>query len=89
MGDFWHCNPTVYDTPINKIQEESVKRDVRKHIYVLEEYGVEILYLWEHDLKKNTDKCLDMIMEYINSKGVLSEYHSFNYINDYKTDIAY
>lgn len=81
MGDFWHCNPMKYDSAKYEMQRKSLSRDKMKHDYILKTYGIEILYLWENDLKNNLSKCLEFIMEYIDNKGVLPNYHSFNYYN--------
>lgn len=89
MGDFWHCNPCIYRKAKYEMQIKGTKRDKEKHDYILKEYGIEILYLWENDLKRNPKRCLDLIMEYISNNGKLSNYHSFNYIQDRIIDIGY
>lgn len=80
MGDFWHCNPQKYtlDT-MREIQKKRVPKDKAKHTYILNNYGVEILYLWESDIYNNIDVCKKLIQEYIDNNGLLQNYHSFNY----------
>ena len=58
-------------------------------IILKKEYGIEILYLWEHDLMNNVDKCFRLVMEYIDNNGVLQNYHSFNYESDVAIDCGY
>jgi len=40
------------------------------------------LYLWEEDILNNIDLCEKLILLYINKKGLLDNYHSFNYYLD-------
>lgn len=79
MGDYWHCNPTIYSEPKYEQQKKQIARDKAKHTYLLNKYGIEVLYLWESDLYNHSDVCEQMIKEYINSGGKLNVYHSFNY----------
>lgn len=81
MGDYFHANPLVYscyDT-LNDMQIKDVIRDKRKNTYFKKYYKINILYLWESDLKKNVDKCEQLILDYIKRKGELSNYNSFNF----------
>lgn len=57
QGDYWHCNPKKYDTPINNIQCKAISRDKAKHTYLKKYYGIEILYLWESDINKYPELC--------------------------------
>jgi G:T-mismatch repair DNA endonuclease (very short patch repair protein) len=80
MGDYWHAHPTKYDANnLTKQQKKSIKQDRSKHSYVKKYKNVEILYLWEQDIKKNIDLCWLLIQSYINNCGILGNYHSFNY----------
>ena len=80
MGDYWHSNPLKY-TPekINDKQKHIISRDKAKHTYVLNQYNIEILYLWEKDIINNPELCKALINEYINKHGILKNYNSFNY----------
>lgn len=82
QGDYWHCNPIKFHDKINKTQYERIPKDKRKHTYVKNKYGVEILYLWESDIYNNLEKCEKLILEYIKRNGKLENYHSFNYCLD-------
>lgn len=80
MGDFWHCNPLKYDkNNIRDIQRKRIPKDKAKHTYFKNNYGIEILYLWEDDIYNNLDVCKLLINKYIDNDGVLENYHSFNY----------
>ena len=82
QGDFWHCSPLDYSEPKYKQQKNSIARDKSKHTYVKNKYGYEILYLWEADIEKNLELCRNLIWLYIRNKGILENYHSFNYFID-------
>ena len=80
MGDYWHSNPLVFDyNKLNDVQSKRIPKDIAKHTYVKNKYNIEILYLWESDIKNDINKCDLLIQEYINCGGVLENYHSFNY----------
>ena len=89
MGDYWHANPLKYDiNNLTKQQKKSIKQDKSKHTYVKKYVDIEILYLWEQDIITQIDLCWLLIKDYINRKGVLYNYHSFNYhMNDDKLQL--
>lgn len=84
QGDYWHCNPIKYKNQISEIQSGVIRKDKAKHTYIKKEYGIDILYLWENDLYNNPDLCQELIRLYVDKKGILDNYNSFNYqlIND-------
>lgn len=83
MGDFWHSNPIRYHyEDLNDIQQKRLVKDKAKHTYIQKYHNIEILYLWERDIYNNADLCRALIHEYVTSKGILKNYHSFNYILD-------
>jgi len=81
MGDYFHANPLIYPnySSLNEIQIKDIVRDKRKHTYILKYFNIEILYIWENDIKTNTDLCESIIIEYINKNGKLDDYNSFNF----------
>lgn len=81
MGDYFHANPLIYNNynQLNAIQQKDVIRDKRKHTYISKYFNIEILYLWEHDIKTNLELCKQLILKYINNNGHLIDYNSFNY----------
>lgn len=86
MGDYFHVNPIVYNDieVINDMQRKDINRDKRKRTYIKKYYNLDILYLWETDIKNNLLLCEKLIKEYIKLNGKLEEYNSFNfsYYND-------
>lgn len=78
QGDYWHSHP-LKTKERNKYQEKGYAKDVRKHSYCLNNYNIEILYLWEDDLRKRPELCKSLIKEYVQNNGNLLNYHSFNY----------
>lgn len=80
MGDFWHCHPMKYTTEnIRDIQKKRIPKDKAKHTYLKNNYNIEILYLWEDDIYNSLEVCKLLIDKYISNKGILDNYHSFNY----------
>lgn len=80
MGDFWHCHPLKYTKEnMRDIHKKRIPKDKAKHTYFMNNYGIEILYLWEDDIYNNIDVCKSLIIKYINNNGILENYHSFNY----------
>lgn len=85
MGDYWHCNPLLYNAEsklINHIQKKNIIKDKCKHTYVKNKTGKEILYLWEYDINNNPYLCEQLILHYTNLNGVIQNYHSFNWSID-------
>lgn len=80
MGDYWHANPLRFNQ-LNDMQKRNIGRDKAKHTFLLNHYGINVLYLWESDILNNLDLCLLLINTYIEQNGVLDNYHSFNYTN--------
>ena len=80
MGDFWHNNPSIKHN-IGNIEKNSkrARKDKAKHTYTLNNYNIEILYLWEYDINNNPDLCSKLINMYIDNNGLLDNYNSFNY----------
>lgn len=79
MGAYWHTDPRIYNKLEYKRQLDRIVADKRKHSYIKNQYGIEILYLWEDDINNSPDICLELIKNYINNNGSLENYHSFNY----------
>lgn len=80
MGDFWHSNPTTkHCKNLSETQKNRIPKDKAKHTYILNKYGIEVLYIWESDINDDIEKCMKLIKEYINNNGHLEDYHSYNY----------
>lgn len=81
QGDYWHVNP-IKGYKYSKKRDNYVKKDINKCNFIRKKYGINILYLWENDIKNNIDVCKKMILEYIKNDGTMENYHSFNYMLD-------
>lgn len=80
MGDYFHANPNKYaEQELNNMQRKDITRDMRKHTYIMKYYNIEILYIWENEIKNNINLCKKLILEYINNNGKLNDYNSFNF----------
>lgn len=84
MGDYWHSNPIKYKKydDLNSKQKDGVRRDKSKRTYIKKYHNISVLYLWEKDIIKNKDLCVELIKQYIENKGILDDYNSFNYYLD-------
>lgn len=79
QGDYWHANPLKFKNKITEAQYDRINRDKAKHSYIKNKYNIEILYLWENDIINTPKLCELLIKQYVDSKGILGNYHSFNY----------
>ena len=77
QGNYWHCNPVMFDTP-SEVQSNKIRLDTEK-CKKFNEFGINILYLWENDIMNRYVLCKDLILRYMGDQ--LSDYHSFNYEN--------
>lgn len=80
MGTYWHTDHRIYKKINYQMQVDRIKNDKIKNRYIKSQYGIDILYLWEEDIKENPELVVDLIRLYINNKGKLKNYHSFNYL---------
>ena len=65
-GCFWHKCPKCYKEPksrkkywLPKITNNAM-RD-RKNIQMLKKEGFRVIRLWEHEIKKNPEKCIERV----------------------------
>lgn len=82
MGDYWHANPcrfNSYTYGLNEKQLDGIHRDKLKYSYIKTHYDIEVLYLWEYDIENNSNTCIELIKKYVENKGLLDDYNSFNY----------
>ena len=69
-GDYWHCNPAIYDdTFFNKSKHKSSidiwKRDEERASYA-RAMGYEILIIWERDYKKSPRDIINKCTQFLN-----------------------
>lgn len=82
MGDYWHVNPNVYNInnrSVNDTQYKDITKDKKKRTYLRRYYNMELLNLWECDIKKNIEMCKLLIIYYISNNGIIENYNSFNW----------
>jgi hypothetical protein len=79
MGTFWHCDHRENNMINYEIQIKRIRMDKIKHTYIKKYHDIEILYLWEQDIMNNEKLCEELIKLYIDNRGILNNYHSFNY----------
>lgn len=78
QGDYFHCNPLL-DLKYNVLDKKGIiSKDKRKNSY-FKNKDINILYLWESDIKNSIEKCEVLIKKYLDNNGHLDNYHSFNY----------
>lgn len=69
-GDYWHCNPLIYNEQgkkINKMQRKVMGKDKAEKTY-LTNRGWKLIRFWEKDINENINKCVNEVV------GVLNEY---------------
>lgn len=77
-GCFWHQCPKCYRPPkTNKKYwsekiKDNVERDLKTDIY-LENNGIHVLRLWEHDIKANINKSFKKIKKYYDKYGEIKK----------------
>ena len=60
-GDYWHCNPIKYKSPINKMQVEHIEMD-KIRTRELQEKRYRVIRLWETDINSmNLNKFQEII----------------------------
>ena len=64
-GDYWHANPSIYrDRKLTYNQKKNTQRDKFKDRFLTEK-GWLVLRFFESDIKKNMEKCTNLIEETI------------------------
>lgn len=62
QGDYWHCNPKVFNKPLNKIHLRAIERDKRKKDLVTSK-GFELLEIWEYDINKSPKEVTKLLTD--------------------------
>ena len=81
-GDYWHNNPCTCSVLTNIHQIKKVSTDRERHEYLTKERKIPVLYLWEKDINDNPGMVKELIRTYVNERGALGNFHSFNYMLD-------
>jgi len=83
MGRYWHTDNRFYEKINYDMQVNRIKIDKAKNTYIKNKFDINVLYLWEDDIKNNEELCINLIQRYINNNGILPNYHSFNYNSNF------
>jgi len=54
-GDYWHCNPEIYDKPKTEGQKKNIKSDKKKLKY-FKQKGFNIKIIWQKDIEEKNIK---------------------------------
>ncbi|WP_425203598.1 hypothetical protein [Priestia megaterium] len=81
-GGYWHCDPRFYPKILHDVQVNRIISDKKKRTHLRNNLGKQILYLWEFDIENNIKLCDKLINYYIENKGSIPQYDSFNYYLD-------
>jgi len=61
QGDYWHCNPKTSDRWKNRLDsDKKYERDLFRYT-ALKSLGFYVIYIWEHDIKKNSEYVEDIL----------------------------
>lgn len=64
-GDYWHCNPKIYNQPMNDHQKEQIQKD-NERINEFIKYGFSPIIIWERDIYDDVDRTMkEKISQYI------------------------
>ena len=71
FGDYWNCNPNIYESTFyNKVLQKSAN-DVWKHdnerIHNIISEGYDVLIIWENEIIENFNDCMEKCIEFINN----------------------
>lgn len=69
-GNYWHCNPTMYDenyfhTVRNMYAKEIWESDMIRKEFLMKNFDVEYMVIWEYDYKNNQDEALKEVKKYL------------------------
>jgi len=60
-GDFYHCNPDIYDEPVSEVQVSVIENDKKKNV-VAKNKEFKLVRFWEYDIINNTYDVVDEIL---------------------------
>lgn len=69
-GDFWHCNPSMYESehfhPVKMEKAKEIWKFDEAKIKLIEKKDYEVLVIWETDYRNNPQQILQNCIEFIN-----------------------
>lgn len=68
-GDYWHCNPLIYDANYFNGRKKMIAKDIwifdkNKELCAIN-HGYKILYIWEYDYNINPEETINKCIEFI------------------------
>jgi DNA mismatch endonuclease (patch repair protein) len=76
-GDFWHgWRFPSWSTRLSSFWEQKIQRNRdrdRKNFRKLRRAGWSVIRIWEHQVKKDPEQCVDRIVRLLKSKEMLGE----------------
>ena len=72
-SDFWHGHPERFTMPKTNVEywQNKISRNKERDIQVTEELNLKgwtVIRLWEYDIKKNLDHCMNTIFSALKTK---------------------
>jgi hypothetical protein len=61
-GNFYHCNPKFYNSPVCRTQEINIENDKLKNQWASDN-GYKLLRFWEDDINNNLSKVKNILLE--------------------------
>ena len=85
MGGYWHGDIRRFSNfeVLQERQKACIEKDKRRQKY-FEIKNIDILYLWEEDIKKDLDLCKKLINSFINKELPKYSHSSSYFLEDYK-----
>lgn len=76
-SDFWHVHPRRFIMPQSnkRYWKEKIRRNKERDSEVnkkLKKEGWKIIRIWEHDVKRDTDKCISRVLGVVKQKREIS-----------------
>lgn len=71
-GDYWHCNPKIYNENSRVFQKDESAEEIwkadRLKIECAKKKGFDIFVIWEYDWNNNKEETIQKILEFWNGK---------------------
>lgn len=84
LGDYWHCHPNRYQTPISVSQKKTIKQDKSRYNY-LTKCGYVVFGIWECDIKENVKNALKPVFDYLET-GMVTLFWRFEHLREVNTN---
>jgi len=69
QGDYWHCNPNLYDASFYNKTKKQIAKDIweydKQKLECANLYGYDVLYIWEYDYNKNKEESINKCIQFL------------------------